>query len=112
MGDFDWLVKILPQGAAVSAVVGVVSLILLKYQPVAGLGELGAVLLRMSQGLGRLKTLLADPHHVFLGLCSFKQLWFSVEIPAFVSWRSCATDVVAIASVKTLPSTNGPRPTR
>jgi arsenite-transporting ATPase len=35
--------------------------ILLKYQPVAGLGELGAVLLRMSQGLGRLKTLLADP---------------------------------------------------
>jgi arsenite-transporting ATPase len=35
--------------------------ILLKYQPVAGVGELGAVLLRMSQGLGRLKTLLADP---------------------------------------------------
>ena len=35
--------------------------ILLKYQPVAGMGELGAVLLRMSQGLGRLKALLADP---------------------------------------------------
>ncbi len=35
--------------------------ILLKYQPVAGVGELGAVLLRMSQGLGRLKALLADP---------------------------------------------------
>jgi arsenite-transporting ATPase len=35
--------------------------ILLKYQPVAGVGELGAVLLRMSQGLGRLRTLLADP---------------------------------------------------
>ena len=35
--------------------------ILLKYQPVTGVGELGAVLLRISQGLGRLKTLLADP---------------------------------------------------
>lgn len=35
--------------------------ILLKYQPVAGVGELGAVLLRMSQGLGRLRALLTDP---------------------------------------------------
>ena len=35
--------------------------ILLKYQPVAGVGELGAVLLRLSQGLGRLRALLADP---------------------------------------------------
>jgi arsenite-transporting ATPase len=35
--------------------------ILLKYQPVAGPGELGAVLLRVSQGLGRLRGLLADP---------------------------------------------------
>lgn len=35
--------------------------ILLKYQPVSGVGELGAVLLRMSQGLGRLRSLLIDP---------------------------------------------------
>jgi arsenite/tail-anchored protein-transporting ATPase len=35
--------------------------ILLKYQPVTGVGELGAVLLRISQGLGRLKALLTDP---------------------------------------------------
>jgi arsenite-transporting ATPase len=35
--------------------------ILLKYQPVAGIGELGAVLLKLSQGLGRLRALLADP---------------------------------------------------
>ena len=36
--------------------------IVLKYQPVVGVGELGAVLLRMSHGLGRLRSLLADPH--------------------------------------------------
>ena len=35
--------------------------ILLKYQPVVGLGQLGAVLLQLSQGLGRLRGLLADP---------------------------------------------------
>jgi arsenite-transporting ATPase len=34
--------------------------IVLKYQPVVGVGELGEVLLQMSQGLGRLRTLLAD----------------------------------------------------
>ena len=34
--------------------------IVLKYQPVVGVGELGAVLLRMSQGLGRLRALLTD----------------------------------------------------
>lgn len=34
--------------------------ILLKYQPVVGVGELGAVLLQLSQGLGRLRALLAD----------------------------------------------------
>ncbi len=36
--------------------------IVLKYQPVAGIGELGAMLLKLSQGLGRLRALLADPH--------------------------------------------------
>ncbi len=35
--------------------------ILLKYQPVVGIGELGAVLLTLSQGLGRLRARLADP---------------------------------------------------
>jgi arsenite-transporting ATPase len=34
--------------------------ILLKYQPVVGIGELGPVLLRLSQGLGRLRARLAD----------------------------------------------------
>ena len=34
--------------------------ILLKYQPLAGLGEFGAVLLRLSQGVGRLRAMLAD----------------------------------------------------
>ena len=35
--------------------------ILLKYQAVVGVGELGALLLRLSQGIGRLRTLLRDP---------------------------------------------------
>lgn len=35
--------------------------IVLKYQPVAGIGEFGAVLLKLSQGLGRLRVLLTDP---------------------------------------------------
>jgi len=34
--------------------------ILLKYQPVIGVGELGAVLLQLSRGLGRLRALLDD----------------------------------------------------
>jgi arsenite-transporting ATPase len=35
--------------------------ILLKYQPAAGVGELGAVLLGLSKGLRRLRDLLSDP---------------------------------------------------
>jgi arsenite-transporting ATPase len=35
--------------------------ILLKYQPIVGVGDLGAVLLRLSQGLGRLRELMSDP---------------------------------------------------
>jgi arsenite-transporting ATPase len=35
--------------------------ILLKYQPVVGVGELGSMLLALSQGLGRLRALLSDP---------------------------------------------------
>jgi arsenite/tail-anchored protein-transporting ATPase len=34
--------------------------ILLKYQPVVGLGDLAAILLELSQGLGRVRSLLAD----------------------------------------------------
>jgi arsenite/tail-anchored protein-transporting ATPase len=35
--------------------------ILLKYQPVVAVGQLGTVLLQLSQGLGRLRSLLTDP---------------------------------------------------
>jgi len=35
--------------------------ILLKYQPIAGIGAFGEVLLKLSQDLGRLRALLADP---------------------------------------------------
>ena len=35
--------------------------ILLKYQPVVGVGDLGAVLLQLSRGLGRLRELMTDP---------------------------------------------------
>jgi arsenite-transporting ATPase len=35
--------------------------IVLKYQPVAGVGQLGASLLHLSQGVGRLRALLCDP---------------------------------------------------
>jgi arsenite-transporting ATPase len=35
--------------------------IVLKYQPVVGVGELGEILLHISQGLGRLRALLTDP---------------------------------------------------
>jgi arsenite-transporting ATPase len=35
--------------------------IMLKYQPVVGIGDLGAILLELSQGLGRLRHRLADP---------------------------------------------------
>jgi arsenite-transporting ATPase len=34
--------------------------ILLKYQPITGVGDLGALLLTLSQGLGRLRQLLSD----------------------------------------------------
>ena len=34
--------------------------LVLKYQPITGIGEFGAILLRLSQGLGRLRALLAD----------------------------------------------------
>lgn len=35
--------------------------ILLKYQPVVGAGDLGVILVRISQGIGRLRELLCDP---------------------------------------------------
>lgn len=35
--------------------------LLLKYQPVVGMGELGEALVRLSRGVGRLRAMLADP---------------------------------------------------
>jgi arsenite-transporting ATPase len=43
--------------AWVKALMGIV----LKYQPLTGLGDLGAGLLRLSRGLGRMRALLTDP---------------------------------------------------
>jgi arsenite-transporting ATPase len=38
--------------------------ILLKYQAVAPIGEIGSVLLKLSQGIGRLRALLTDPERM------------------------------------------------
>lgn len=59
--------------------------ILLKYQPVAGVGELGVVLLRVSQGLGRLKRLLADPAQ-----CAFVVVTRAAALPREESRRLMA----------------------
>jgi arsenite/tail-anchored protein-transporting ATPase len=53
--------RLLEMPALVHDWVKAVMAILLKYQSVLGVGDLGAVLLRLSQGLGRLRALLADP---------------------------------------------------
>jgi arsenite-transporting ATPase len=53
--------RLLEMPALVHDWVRTVMAILLKYQPVVGVGDLGAVLLGLSQGLGRLRALLADP---------------------------------------------------
>ena len=53
--------RLLEMPALVHDWVKTVMAILLKYQPVVGVGDLGAVLLGLSQGLGRLRALLADP---------------------------------------------------
>ena len=52
--------RLLEMPALVHEWVKAVMRILLKYQPVVGVGDVGAVLLGISQGLGRLRTLLAD----------------------------------------------------
>ena len=52
--------RLLEMPALVHEWVKAVMRIVLKYQPVVGVGEAGAVLLQISQGLGRLRTLLAD----------------------------------------------------
>jgi arsenite/tail-anchored protein-transporting ATPase len=52
--------RLLEMPSLVQDWVKVLMSILLKYQPVVGIGELGTVLLRLSQGLGRLRALLAD----------------------------------------------------
>jgi arsenite/tail-anchored protein-transporting ATPase len=53
-------VRLLEMPALVHDWVKAVMAILLKYQPAVGIGDLGAVLLRLSQGLGRLRALLRD----------------------------------------------------
>jgi arsenite-transporting ATPase len=55
---------------------------LLKYQPIAGIGELGAVLLQTSQGLGRLRALLADPAR-----CAFVAVTRPAALPMAESTR-------------------------
>jgi arsenite-transporting ATPase len=52
--------RLLEMPALVHDWVRTVMRILLKYQPVVGVGELGDVLLRLSHGLGRLRALLGD----------------------------------------------------
>ena len=53
--------RLLEMPALVQEWVRALMAILLKYQPVVGVGELGAVLVKLSQGLGRLRALLSDP---------------------------------------------------
>ena len=53
--------RLIEMPALVHEWVKAVMAILLKYQPIVGLGDLGAVLLRLSQGLGRLREILTDP---------------------------------------------------
>jgi arsenite/tail-anchored protein-transporting ATPase len=52
--------RLLEMPALVHQWVKAVMAILLKYQAVVGVGELGAVLLRLSRGLNRLRDLLSD----------------------------------------------------
>ncbi len=59
--------------------------ILLKYQPVAGIGELGAALIRVSQGLGRLRALLADERR-----CAFIVVTRAAALPREESGRLIA----------------------
>jgi anion-transporting ArsA/GET3 family ATPase len=53
--------RLLEMPALVHEWVKALMAILLKYQSIAPLGNLGALLLRMSQGLSRLRALLTDP---------------------------------------------------
>jgi arsenite-transporting ATPase len=53
--------RLIEMPALVHDWVKAVMAILLKYQPVVGLGDLGALLVRLSHGLGRLREVLADP---------------------------------------------------
>lgn len=55
--------RLIEMPAIVHAWVKALMAILLKYRDVAGLGTLAESLLRLSQGLGRLRVLLADPIH-------------------------------------------------
>jgi arsenite-transporting ATPase len=52
--------RLIETPALVHEWVKVLMAILLKYQPLVGVGELGSVLLRLSQGLGRLRAVMGD----------------------------------------------------
>ena len=52
--------RLLEMPALIHDWVKTVMRLLLKYQPVTGIGELGATLLELSQGIGRLRALLVD----------------------------------------------------
>jgi arsenite-transporting ATPase len=53
--------RLIEMPALVHEWVRAVMAIILKYQPAVGVGALGAELLRLSQGLGQLRKLMADP---------------------------------------------------
>jgi arsenite-transporting ATPase len=53
-------VRLLEMPELVQAWVKALMMILLKYQPVTGMGDLGSALLEISQGITRLRTLLTD----------------------------------------------------
>jgi arsenite-transporting ATPase len=54
-------VRLLEMPALVQGWVKALMSIVLKYQPVAGVGDLGVPLLQMSRGISRLRALIADP---------------------------------------------------
>jgi arsenite-transporting ATPase len=60
--------------------------IVLKYQPVTGIGELGSALLELSRAIRRLRTLMADPH-----LTSFVVVTRPADVPLAETRRLLGT---------------------
>ena len=69
--------RLLEMPALVHGWVKALMAIMLKYQPVVGIGALGDVLLQMSQGLGRLRARLSDPART-----AFVVVTRAAELPA------------------------------